>query len=402
MNSKKDRIWLCFGVLVSLLIAVSMLVLGHKQALFLFEGKTWYSDSWSYIPKILGIEEGASTPYPIMFILGRIFTGFLGAEWGLAVVLALLQFLSYWGVYYYFHKYLSASRTLTVPESFALSVTVCGLFFYSMIYSDEFVKWGIPNHYLGVYSPNPFHNATYIAARPFTILAFFAFAELLDEYEEKLNVPKMVWFSVVLLLATMTKPSFTLIFVTLACLVMLGKLVMARFSNFKNTFFLGCAFIPTLLDLLYQYSDVFTGTDLEGEAAGIGIEYMKVWGLESYNHWLAVLLVLLFPLVVLIFHCRDLLKNALYRLGWGLYAIGLLTFVFLYEKGYRVDHANFAWGYMAGLFFVVMVSVLVMLQDSVGKKGKLWQRALMWLAFAVHVCYGVAYFKWILDGNYYV
>lgn len=386
---------------MSLIVSGALLVLCHKQAVYYLAGENWYSDSWSYIPKIQGVEEGAATPYPVMFWLGSLFTRVLGVEWGLAAVIALLQLLCFWALYYYFRKYLREYVRTDGPAGALFGLSVSGLLFYSMIYSDEFAKWGLPWHYLGVFSPNPFHNATYLAARPFTVLTFFAFAELLEECEDRFDRKKTLWFSVILLLATMTKPSFTLIFVAVAGCVLLWKLLRKRFRNFRNILPIGCAFIPTFIDLLYQYAGVFTGTTEAGEEAGIGVQYMGVWGQYCDNHKLAVLLVLLFPLAVLLFHFGDLLRVTVYRLGWELYGAGLVSFALLYEKGYRMDHGNFSWGYMSGIFFVVSVSLLMLLRDSVGKREKLWKLALMWGTFAVHVVYGILYFRDILGGMYY-
>lgn len=386
---------------MSLAVSGALLALCHKQALYYLAGENWYSDSWSYIPKILGVEEGAATPYPVMFVLGKLFTRFLGVEWGLAAVIALLQLLCFWALYYYFRKYISEYGQLRGAAGVLTALSVGGLLFYSMLYSDRLKSWGLPDRYLGVFSPNPFHNATYLAARPFTVLAFFAFADLLEEGGERCDRRKMLWFSLILLLATMTKPSFTLIFVAVAGCVLLWRLLRDRFRNFRKILPLGCAFLPTFLDLLYQYAGVFTGTTEAGEEAGIGVEYMGVWSRYCDNHKLAVLLVMAFPLTVLLFHFRDLFRVTVYRLGWELYAAGLLSFVFLYENGYRKEHGNFCWGYMAGIFFAVSVSLLLLLQDSVGRRQKGWKLALMWGAFVIHVIYGVLYFADIFNGAYY-
>lgn len=401
MERIKNKKTLFFVTVMSLIVSGALLVLCHKQTIYYLAGQTWYSDHWAYIPKILGIEEGAATPYPVMFVLGRLFTWLLGVEWGLAVVIALLELLCFWALYHYFRKYMSEYVPVGGTVGLLSGLAVSGLLFYSMIYSDKFANWGLPWHYLGVFSPNPFHNATYLAARPFTVLSFFAFAELVDECEDRLDLRKTLWFSGILLLATMTKPSFTLIFSAVAGCVLLWKLIRKGFRNFGKILPIGCAFLPTFIDLLYQYSGVFTGTTEAGEEAGIGLEYMGVWGEYCDNHGLAVLLVMLFPLVVLLFHFRDLLRVTVYRLSWELYGAGLVSFVLLYEKGYRKSHGNFCWGYMAGIFFVVSVSLLMLLKDSVGKRERLWKLALMWGTFLIHVVFGILYFGSILGGMSY-
>ena len=76
------------------------------------------------------------------------------------------------------------------------------------------------------------------------------FVDLLEEYEKHLNIKKAVAFSSILLIATMTKPSFTIVFCGAAGLIMLYRLFKGKFGNLKNTILLGCMFIPTFINLL--------------------------------------------------------------------------------------------------------------------------------------------------------
>lgn len=260
-------------------------------------------------------------------------------------------------------------------------------------------------YYMGVFSPNPFHNATYLAARPFAIVAVFIFAELLEQYEQRLHLKKAGFFALMLLIATMTKPSFTIVFCGAAGLIMLYRLIHGGFKNLRNTLLLGCMFLPTFVDLLYQFGGVFMGTDSKGQEAGIGFALFKVWREYCSNYPVAIILVIFFPLAVLSFQHRKILTNTLYRLGWQMYGMSLAMFILLYEKGFRAVDANFSWGYMIGAFFLVMSSVLVLLEETAkwqtkGRKGRL---ALLtqWGAFGLHIACGLCYFGIILMGGSY-
>lgn len=183
---------------------------------------------------------------------------------------------------------------------------------------------------------------------------------------------------------------------------MLYRLIKKRFSNLKNTLILGCAFIPTFADLLYQFGGVFSGLDSKGQETGIGFELFRVWREYCNNYLVAIVLMIFFPLVVLAFQYRKTRTNTLYRFGWQMYGMGLAMFILLYEKGFRAVDANFSWGYMMGCFFLVTSSVLVLLEDTFQARKHSWALLLQWGAFGLHAACGIFYFMMIfLGGSYY-
>ncbi len=156
--------------------------------------------------------------------------------------------------------------------AYSTGTVAVSLFFVSMVYPPTGIYLpGIKYKYLGVFTANPFHNATYMAARPFAILAFFKYAELMPLYEQD-NAHKeygrdYILFSVYLLLATMAKPSFVVLVGT-AGILMLWRMFHSKFRNFMPTIWLGVCFLPTFADLLYQFRGVFVPQ--EGQEGGIG------------------------------------------------------------------------------------------------------------------------------------
>ena len=254
------------------------------------------------------------------------------------------------------------------------------LFFVSMVYPPTGIYLpGIKYKYLGVFTANPFHNATYMAARPFAILAFFKYAELMPLYEQN-NAHKeygrdYILFSVYLLLATMAKPSFTIVLVGAAGILMLWRMFHSKFRNFMPTIWLGVCFLPTFADLLYQFRGVFVPQ--EGQEGGIGFTLGHVW----------------------LQYCRD----SIYRFSWQIYGMSFLMAFCLYEKGFREMDFNFSWGYMYGSFFAFVGALLVLLRatgkaDTKKKKGL---AAIQWLAYLWHLVCGLYYFWGFLQGAMY-
>lgn len=321
----------------------------------------------------------------------------------------------------------------------AISLAVVSLFFISMLFPPKGIYLpGIKFTYLGVFSANPFHNATYMAARPFAILAFLWYVKLLPVYEKGIAGRGGAWgdgqaasrgavqgavqgaapadyvlFSLFLLLATMTKPSFTLVMVSTAGLIMLYRLFKSGFCNFVPTVQLGICFIPTFLDLLYQYRGVFVRED--GGEGGIGFCLGEVWADYCDNIPLAVCLAVGFPLLVLVLNRKECRKNTLFAFAWQLYLVGFAETFFLYEKGFRKVDFNFSWGYMCGIFFCHFGALLLLLSvtgrrltgktDGGGRTAAHWfgvaALILQWLAYFWHVACGLYYFGTLLSGEIY-
>lgn len=288
-----------------------------------------------------------------------------------------------------------------------ISLLAVSLFFLSMLYPPRGIYLpGIRFRYVGVFSANPFHNATYMAARPFAILAFLWYVKLLPVYEKGGAVRDYVLFSLFLLAATMTKPSFTLALVSAAGLLMVYRLLRAGFRNFRPTVGLGLCFVPTFLDLLYQYKGVFVATE-EGQERGLGFGFGEVWADYCDNITLGICLAIGFPLVVLALNWRECRKDGLMRFSWLLYLVSFAEAFLLYEKGFRKVDFNFSWGYMYGIFFCHFSSLLLLLRTTARELGQPLRRRrvgllIQWAAYLCHVLCGIFYFRdMLLGGTYY-
>lgn len=400
-----------FSVLLAAVSAVT-LVLFYRQTM----GAPGHypSDMKAYILEMQGLDSGYSFPYPVFFKLSAFIHLFAGAEVSVAIATMLLNSMAIVITKISFNRILLRDDRRRWWEGIVISLLAVSLFFISMLYPPRGIYLpGINFNYLGVFSPNPFHNATYMAARPFAILAFLWYVKLLPVYEKGLKRKTLldyILFSVFLLLATMTKPSFTLVMVSTAGLVMLYRLFRSGFRDFLPAVQLGLTFIPTFLNLLYQYKGVFVPED--GAEGGVGFSFGDVWFHVCDNIPLAVCLLVAFPLLVLVLNFKDLRTNTLYRFSWQLFLVSLAETFLLYEKGFRKYDFNFAWGYMYGAFFCHMGSLLLLSQktrQALEKKdgeegGKRLQKLFLtaqWLAFLWHLVCGILYFRNFMAGAMY-
>ena len=435
---KKSRI-IDTVIFLALLAAASAvtLMLFYRQALYAdivmpsaVDGmeEMYKSDMKAYMLEMQGLDSGYSFPYPVFFKLAAFIHLFATPQLSVALATMLLNSLGIILVKI-------ALNRLILPEcekgsgflkrdwlsGVFLSLLAVSLFFVSMLYPPTGIYLpGIRFRYVGVFSPNPFHNATYMAARPFAILAFLWYVKLLPVYEKGMPTGKSsetggvslwdyVLFSVFLLVATMTKPSFTIVLVGAAGLLMLYRLIRSRFRNFVPTLQLGLCFVPTFIDLLYQYSGVFVA---EGNAeGGIGFTFGEIWGYYCDSIPLGVGLAIGFPLLVLVLNFRELKRDVMYRFSWQIYLMSFAFAFFLYEKGFRKPDFNFSWGYMYGIFFCHLSALVLLLRVTVRSlrvtagADRTWgQRLLLtaqWLAYFWHVACGLGYFAAIMSGGTY-
>lgn len=405
-------------VFIILLVAVSAitLTLFHRQTLG--SEAAYHSDMKAYIRQMLGTETKYDFPYPVFFKLAWVIHLFADPELSVAIATMLLNSL---GIvitklalnHLTLEEFQMALKRRKWLAGVLISVISVSLFFVSMLFPPKGIYLpGIKHNYLGVFSCNPFHNATYMAARPFALLAFFWYGKLLPVYEKgcsgkwrertadgEVPVIDYVLFSVFLLIATMTKPSFTIVLVGAAGLIMVWRMIRSGFRNFVPTIQLGLTFLPTFIDLLYQYKGVFV-PDTEGVEGGIGFCFGEVWSLYCDNIPLAICLAIGFPLAVLVVNFKELKNNTLYRFSWQIYLMSFAMNFFLYEKGFRKPDFNFSWGYMYGIFFAFVGALLVLIPATArGKKPVLL--ALQWLAYLWHVACGIYYFWGIFQGKMY-
>ncbi|SEA52740.1 hypothetical protein SAMN02910384_01733 [Pseudobutyrivibrio sp. ACV-2] len=406
-NDKKYKLFdLVIWIGTLFICTVLMFVLVYKQA---SNGEIYHSDIGAYIDEMLGIPTDYSFPYPIMFKTAALLNKFVWPSLAMSLTVTGFNILALIYTRISFRK----KTNIGILATFS----TVALFFCSMIYNPLFAKVGIYNRYVGVFTHNAWHNATYLASRPFIIGSFIYGAYTMLNYESDFEKAEILTFakhknylifSLFMFLVTMTKPAYTLPHMAVVGIVAIYRLLKMKFKNFRQTLCLALTYVPTLCVLLYQYAGVFTGTSSRGEDNGIGICLGKVWLNYVSNLPLAIILAAGFPIVVLLFHIKQLRESEQYRFGWQIYLAGLLMAFFLYEKGFRAMHFNFAWGYICGLFVVFFVSLEEWCIDikeaySEDERFKVNKKLVAeTIALLLHLICGVCYFMSLLNGGDYL
>lgn len=387
--------WILFCIPWVVYVAVTLLLF-HRQTVH-YAGD-YNSDITPYVDYMEGIFIGYKYPYPIMFWIAKCFRIFLNPEMAMAFAVAFLNALTPPILKYYADRFIRRETAWNRATAALATLLTYSLLFVSMLFFD-FGKSSIGQRYAGVFTPNPFHNATYLATRPFSIVCFFMLIDLLQTYEKGADKRKYILFSLFLLLTTMAKPSFTFGFVLMTAMILLYRTCRSRFRNFKETMLLAVCAVPTFITLLYQFRNVFVGSNIYGEETGIGIAWLRAWSTQEKPIWEALLLGLAFPLTVLLFNLKNVKEEKGYRLSLQMLLTNLLMVMFLYEKGYRMDHVNFAWGYMHAMSFAYIMSVLLLFKNTWNRKQPVAVLTLQWGMYAWHLVCGMVYFGGMLAGG---
>ena len=165
------------------------------------------------------------------------------------------------------------------------------------------------------------------------------------------------------------------------------------------TIWLGVCFLPTFVDLLYQFRGVFVPQ--EGQEGGIGFTLGHVWLQYCGNLPLAIGLAVGFPILVLLLNYKELCRDSIYRFSWQIYGMSFLMAFCLYEKGFREMDFNFSWGYMHGMFFVFLMTLIVMVKN-IREWWKSWKVIFVIGEIAVffyHLVCGVNFLMYAVMGN---
>lgn len=417
-------------VILLLVYTGTMLYLFVMQC---YEVPDFVSDMPDYVNKVRGMQGNYEFPYPLFFTMAKLLALLWEPPMAVAITTAVLNSLGLWIV----RVYMGHGIKSLLPEAetwgergkgrrliLDLSVTFLSfaLFLLGNLYSPKntaFFGFDYAYRCMGIYTPNPIWNATYLATRAFAAVCFFEGCRMLGLVEklwkERVSLGggnntswkglapwrECIPFAVSLFLTTITKPSFTLVIVPAMGMLLLLQLARSRGKSFPYAFGLCVFMIPTGLDLLYQFFGVFTGTNVMGEETGIGFAFAKVWGNYSKNIGLSIFMGMALPIGVLILNAKELLKNSYYRFAWTIYLVSTLMFLCLYEKGFRMLHANFSWGYMHGMFFVYLITLLLLLKNTIQwwKSYKVVFVLAEWGVFLYHLACGSYFLIYALQGK---
>lgn len=248
-------------------------------------------------------------------------------------------------------------------------------------------------YYLGVFTPNPWHNPTYIFGRFFAVVALLAFWSLLQAKAVHWRSPAWWVASVAGALATWAKPSFLLPLLPATILLLAWEHLRQRMAAGRAAW-VAAAWLPAMIGLWFLRRRIYDSPTAANEVV---FSFGQVWSLYASNIPLTIVLGNAFPLYVAAVSWRR--SGLMLRLGAATFAMATLIFLLLAESGDRLTHANFAWCYMWGMFAFFLGAIDEWFFREPQPSPIL--RAMGAGLFLGHLLSGVLYFASILLGHQY-
>lgn len=381
---EKDKI--LFGVLWLGYLFIT-LVLFYNQATSA-QGRlgTFYTDIEAYLEFLIQGERDPYTyAYPVLFNLIVFFSKFTSSSASAAFAVTLINCFTPIIIKYYFDKFIGRDKAVWN------SILTFVLLFVTPIFTGVINC----NMYLGVWSPNTWHNAPILATKGISIIAFFSFFALLESYKTKIDVKEFLLFCVSMWLSVLSKPTFAFVFFPAVGLYLLYELLSSKCKIIKRSLLFFVAFIPSFLTLIYQYTIMFGENGNNQIVFGFG----TVWHLCVNNLPFALLCGLAFPLFIAICNYKYLLKSKSYRITVYFVLVSIGEGYFLQEAGERMMHGNFMWGYCHGLFFSFFVSLIIFVRTF--RQKNVYYRICGITLISAHFISGIVWFIYQFFGRSY-
>ena len=226
----------------------------------------------------------------------------------------------------------------------------------ALIIGPLYLRFYNPRYYVGQSSPNPWHSPTTMGVRPFALLITILTAFLWDCGEEettkafgrvlKRKTVLQIWLGILLLAATLIKPSILTIYLPVCGVRALICLVKGKGRNLLTLIRDHLYFLPSAALFLFQFMKIYIigGTASAKTTEGIEIALFKVTNMAAPFFPVSVVLRMAFPFAVIIIWRKIVFKDTMFKISFWQYVAGMLVFWIFAEKGSRASHGNFGWG----------------------------------------------------------
>jgi len=305
------------------------------------------------------------------------------ANIGMALLLAFAIFFSILLVKNYFDDAVDVFKVKTLVLSF--TTLLVSMIITTMPGAGKFV-------YLGVGTPNPWHNPTFLICRPFSILVFLFFVAVFQQAQnKKVNYINYFALGIAAIFSMWFKPSFMMSFLPTIAILVLYYWFKAKL-DIAFVFRMMLTLIPSVVIIIIVYKYVYQSQS----SNSIGLAFGNYWYMYSNSVVISILLGMLFPLYVFVLKIKNLSID--FQIAALNYLIAFLIAFFFIETGDRAAHGNLFWTYMFAMFFMFLVASKTFFLDS---KLYLWQRLLGYVFYAAHLFSGLIYFINVFKGKAY-
>lgn len=272
----------------------------------------------------------------------------------------------------------------------------------SVLLASIYIPFFQPHFYISrTMLTQPWHNSTYLLMRMFAVIAFLLFIKLQDSYIEKFDYKTAVAFTMVLTLVNYAKPSFIIAFSPIVLFMLIYDLVNTKGKSFFPAFKFGICILISLSVVAVQYMTLFGEDDEAGTAFTLHKFYELITNPASYISLICNLAFPIFVLVICIYLKRKDTNISLrvLILSWAMFLLSRLEGVFITETGSRASDGNFSWG---TYYFAFQLSIVSAAYLMAVRKNLKWGNYIGWLLYLACTISGIAYFRLLLQGVYFI
>ena len=289
------------------------------------------------------------------------------------------------------------SKKYSPKDDFVRAASVC-----LIVVSPVWLPFFNPNLMMGQSSPNLLHSPTNLMVKAVAFPCFIWYAAIMDGIGKKTGFRLSPWkfaaLSLLVLLSSLSKPSFVQVFLPAIFILAVLKVVQYGKAAIMPVLIVGASVVPVaLLMALQAWVAFYTPHPGGGPPAGISVAFLKIWSPGTPSVAVSILLAIFFPLIVLLWSLAARKVSTSDVLAWIMWGVGVVEAAFLFERGRRMWHANFFWGYSLALFFLWFVALDKFISltkehvsGAVGTKYKWWFCVAV-PALLLHVASGVCY-----------
>lgn len=205
--------------------------------------------------------------------------------------------------------------------------------------------------YLGYLSVNRYDSPTYVLLKPFALLIFFG---VVDNFTEKWSWKESVLMALVMMCATLTKPTFTM-----SILPAIGLLTLLKIKQFRKinwAYLIIPLGLTALIVLAGQFMINYTG-DRGDRIILAPFEAISYLVPNIPMVFFLVIMSIVFPLAVTLLNWKQVKNDFTFQLGWANLFMGLII-ALMFGEEINMGLNNLWNSPTLGAFILFLVTVM--------------------------------------------
>jgi hypothetical protein len=246
--------------------------------------------------------------------------------------------------------------------------------------------------YFGYIGITTYHNPTIILLKPIALLHFYYTSNVFDK-TKKHDARTILILTILSVLSALAKPSYGIILLPAIGLFIICRIIRKHYIDWLLLF--AGVMMPLIITMAWQY--VFTYSS----GSNSHVIFAPFVVMSKFSNYLLpkFILSILFPLVVLCFYFKEVLKENILILSWMIFSFGVFYTYFFAESGPREFDGNFLWSGQIGLF-ILFVTLIMFLVKKFSEGRLSGVKAYILVSFFMfHVIAGVLFYIFELSRN---